>query len=192
MAAAARHTFNTSDPVKRYNEQLRFYIKLRGEDYSKAMPVARTTASDCLQLAEQWTAAFLAAVPTFAMGIATEWKGIAEIWSAAVDRLKASELKPADTYDDNKGFWLSLRKLASQLGALDMVVTPGEVLVWAVTDTVREHAETVKEHAQAVYDAGRDAVDTASRIAGAIPTIAKALAVSAVGLGVYAIARRNH
>lgn len=190
MPTAARHTFKTRDPVDRYSEQLRFYVQLRGQTYHPSMPVPKTTVSDVRQLAKQWSEAFAAALPRFSRGIAGEWRGIMKQWIAAVDRLQDSELKPNDIYDDNLGFWRALRKIASQLGALDQVVTHGDVLVWAVADTVREQVETIEDHAQAVADAGRAAASTAAGIAGAIPTIAKALAVGAAGLGVYAIVKR--
>lgn len=105
--------------------------------------------------------------------------------------LAGQRAEPNDVYDDNRGFWLALRKVSSQLGAFDQVVTPDEVLVWAVKDTIREHVETVQDHAEAVIEAGRSAINAVDRVASAIPTIAKALAVGAVGLGVYAIARRS-
>lgn len=191
VTSAARHTFKSRAPVERFGEQVRFYVKLRGKDYHKVMPMPRTIVSDVRQLAKSWLVALVAALPTLTKGIATEWKGIAKGYRAAVDRVQATELGPNDVYDDNPGFWLALRKLAGQLGALDQVMTRSDVLAWAVKDTLREHAETVQSHAAAVADAGRSAANAVAGAAGAIPTIAKALAVGAVGLGVYSVAKRK-
>lgn len=184
MSSAARHTFKTSDPVDRYSEQLRFYVQLRGKDYHPAMPIPRTTVSDCRQIAEQWAAALASALPTLKRGLATEWKGIVRIWKTEIDRLESSGQGPNETYQYNRQFWIGLRKLGSQLGALDQVVTRRDVLVWAVKDTVQSHAETV-------VDAGKAAAQAVTGVAGAVSTTAKALAAGAIGLGVYAIARRK-
>ena len=195
--SAARHQFKSRGPVDRFSEQVAFYGKLRGTEYNKAMPVPKTLVSDLRQLVKTWNAAAMDALMAFARGLAKAWKGIYKRWVDAAERVKASKLAPNEVYDDNAGFWIALRRLASQLGARDMIMTRGDVLVWAVKDTVREHGETlakgaeaVAEHAEAVYEAGKSAANAVAGAAGAIPTIAKALAVAAVGLGVYAVARK--
>lgn len=184
MSSAARHTFTTQDPVDRFSEMVRFYVELRGKDYHPALPVPRTLVSDCRQLVQQWVPALTEALPILSRGIATAWKAIIRQWETAVERLEATPLGPNEVYDDNQGFWLALRRLALQLGAVDQVITRRDVLVWAVKDTVREHAKSVQQ-------AGRAAAQAAQRAASAIPTLAKALAAGALGLGIYAIARRT-
>ena len=188
---AVRHSFARDQPVEWNAEKVAFYGKLRGHDYHRTMPIPRSWVSDNRQIAKPATAALVDAIPTFYRGIATEWRSVAKDWQKVHERLQASQQKPNEVYDDNVAFWLALRRLCIQLGAIDMVVTPGEVLVWAVKDTLREHADTVHDHATAVYEAGRSAARIAGNVAGAIPSIAKAAAIGAVGLGVYAIAKRR-
>ena len=189
--SAVRHNFVSTKPVEWCAEMTTFYRELRGHDYHKTMPIPRSWVSDNLQIEKHATDAILEAMPKFAMGIATEWRSRAEDWAQTAQRLQDSKQKPNEVYAHNVEFWLTLRRLCLQLGAMDMIVTPGQVMVWAVKDTLSEHAETVQDHAVAVYEAGRAAVRVAGNVAGAIPTIAKAVAVSAVGLGVYAVAKRR-
>lgn len=188
--SATRHSFDTRDPIKRFTEQLRFYGKLRGTDYHVAFPLPKTLVSDLRQLIKPWNSIAMDALPAFMGGLATAWKDIFNAWIEAAERIENSKLAPNDVYDDNAGFWVALRRLALQLDAKDMIMTRSDVLVWAVKDTLREHAETVKDAAEAVYDAGKEAADAVTGGIEAIPTIAKALAVGAVGLGVYAIAKK--
>ena len=153
------------------------------------MPIPRTTVSDCRQIAEQWHKTFMSNVVRM-MGRSKSWNSVAKKWLSAYKRLKDTKLGAHETYDDNAGFWRAIYSVASEISSLDYTLEPTEVLVWAFTDTVKDHAETV-------YNAGRSAVNAAAGVAGAagdligaIPVVAKALAVGAVGLGVYVIAKR--
>ena len=188
--SAVRQRFNSTKPTKQFSQQAVYYSEQRGATYHPVMPIPETLISDNRQLARMWTASAIKSRPAFQSGLATAWKGIFDGWQAELDRLIASKQAPNEVYADNEAFWLASRRLAMQLGAKDQIVTPNEVLVWAVKDTVREHAETVQEAGQAVYQAGKSAVDAVTGTLDAIPTIAKAVAVGAVGLGVYAIAKK--
>lgn len=189
--SAERRKFTKGNPVKRISEEAGFYGELRGTEYHKVMPMPRTWVSDCRQIAPPWVAAAIDALPAFMGGISNEWRSRFADWTHEIEQLAASKQAPNEVYERNEQFWLALHKLAMQLGSKDQIVTPHEVLVWAVKDTVRERVEDVQDAAEAVYDTGRSAVNAVQNAAGAIPTIAKALAVGAVGLGVYAVARRK-
>ena len=191
MPKPARHMFKSEEPVDLFSEQLRFYVELRGKKYHKVMPMPQTLVSDVRQLAEHWTAVLLKLLELFKSGLATAWKGIFQGWQSEVDLLAESQQSPTDVYERNVPFWLALRKLALQLGAADQIMTRREVMVWAVKDTVREHANTAREHARAVYEAGQAAADSVRGAASAIPTVAKAVAVGAIGLGAYVVVTRK-
>ncbi len=183
MPRAARHVFETSDPIQRFTEQVKFYGTVCGVDADPAMAIPRTRLADCRQVAEGWDGAFRVNLHTMTQRSAS-WKPVAKKYLAARKRLAASKLGPHDVYDDNPGFWKAIYQVASEIASLEYGFKATEVLVWAVKDTVEEHAETV-------YNAGRDALDAATGAVRAIPTIAKALAAGALGLGVYAIATRR-
>ena len=189
--AAMRFRLHEQNPLKRFSEEQRLMVQKRGKIYHKSGPIPLALVSDNRQIAPPWTESLIFAMPTFASGSATEWEGVAQIYERALSRLDKSTQKPSEVYDDNVGFWVALRKLAIQLGAIDQVVSRSDVLLWAIKETVIERAEDVQAGASAIYEAGESAANIVTGAASAIPGIVKALAVGAVGLGVYAVAKRK-